>query len=56
MEKNQKINCTVETCKYNDCEKQECLLEQIIVEPVQGCKTKNPDESMCASYKYDGDE
>ena len=52
MEKNQKINCTVGSCKYNDEQRQECLLEQIIVEPVQGCNTKSPDESMCSSYDY----
>ena len=52
MEKNQKINCTVGSCKYNDKQRQECILEQIIVEPIQGCDTKNPDESMCGSYKY----
>lgn len=46
-----KINCTVGTCKYNDCKKQECELKQIIVTPVQGCNTKQPDESMCSSYK-----
>ena len=53
MERNQKINCTVESCKFNDCQKQKCNLEQIIVEPIQGCDTKNPDESMCSSYEYD---
>lgn len=51
MEKNQKINCTVASCKYNDDQKQQCQLEQIIVEPVQGCDTQTPDESMCSSYK-----
>ena len=51
MDKNQKINCTVTSCKYNDDQKQECQLEQIIVEPIIGCESKNPDESMCASYR-----
>lgn len=51
MENNQKINCTVGSCKYNDWQKQECLLKQIVVEPIQGRDTKNPDESMCGSYK-----
>ena len=31
MEKNQKINCTVESCKYNNKKCQECELGQIIV-------------------------
>lgn len=51
MKENQTINCTVETCKYNDCQKQQCQLQQIVVTPIQGCATKQPDESMCSSYK-----
>ena len=53
MEKNQKINCTVGSCKYNNHQKQQCLLEQIIVTPMQDCHTKTPDESMCSSYRND---
>ena len=53
MEKNQKINCTVESCKYNNKQYQECVLGQIVVTPIIGCNTKQPDESMCSSYKYD---
>lgn len=55
MEHNQKINCTVTSCKYNKNQEQECSLKQIIVTPTQDCKTKNPDESMCSSYKYDSE-
>lgn len=55
MEKNQRINCTVASCKYNNKEKGKCTLEAIQVEPIQGCNTKEPDESMCASYKYIND-
>ena len=51
MDKNQKINCTVESCKYNDKGYQKCTLEQIIVTPIIGCDTKQSDESMCSSYK-----
>ena len=51
MEKNQKINCTVTSCKYNNNGKQECNLEEIVVTPIIGCETKQPDESMCSSYK-----
>ena len=29
----QKINCTVETCKFNNLNNQECLLKQITVTP-----------------------
>lgn len=52
MDKNQKINCTVESCKYNNLEKQECKLKQIVVEPIPDCNTKQCDESMCSSYEY----
>ena len=52
MEKNQKINCTVTSCKYNNEGTQECKLEQIIVTPIIGCNTKQSDESMCSSYRY----
>lgn len=51
MEKNQKINCTVSSCKYNNLENSECVLKSIQVSPIEGCDVKNPDESMCASYK-----
>lgn len=52
MESNQKINCTVTSCKYNNNQEQECLLQQIIVTPIIECDTKEPDESMCSSYQY----
>ena len=47
----QTINCTVTSCKYNNGQRQLCELEHIIVTPVQGCQTTQPDESMCSSYK-----
>lgn len=50
MEQNQKINCTVSSCKYNNTQNQKCQLQSIIVTPVQGVDTANPDESMCSSY------
>lgn len=50
MEKKQKINCTVGSCKYNN-QNQECMLETIIVTPKQNCNTKKADESMCSSYE-----
>lgn len=53
MEKNQKINCTVESCKFNNSDNEECTLKQIIVTPMQNCQTKKADESMCSSYKYE---
>ncbi len=51
MEQKQKINCTVTSCKYNNGQDQECELRQIIVTPVENCDTKQPDESMCSSYR-----
>ena len=51
MEKNQKINCTVSSCKYNNAENAECVLKSIQVSPMEGWETKKADESMCASYE-----
>lgn len=48
---NQKINCTVSSCLYNNYHQKECELDQIMVTACQGCSTGNPDESMCGSYK-----
>lgn len=53
MENGQKINCTVNTCQYNNTEKGKCTLEAIEVKPVQNKESKNPDDSMCASYQYE---
>ena len=50
MENDQKINCTVSSCKYNNNQKQKCNLQSIIVTPVEGVDTQNPDESMWSSY------
>lgn len=51
MEKNQKINCTVTSCEFNEEGKNECNLEQITVRPYPDCDTETPDESVCGSYK-----
>lgn len=53
MEANQKINCTVSSCKYNNEQKRKCTLEAIHVAPMENVNTEKPDESMCASYKFD---
>ena len=52
MIKNQKIYCSVKSCKFNDNSKH-CSLSEITVTPIKNCDTKKPDESMCSSYKYD---
>lgn len=51
MDKNQRINCTVESCVYNNCEKNLCKLDKIIVTPKLNVNTAKPDESECSSYK-----
>lgn len=51
MEANQKINCTVASCKYNNHQKAKCTLDSIHVAPLNNMKTKTADESMCASYQ-----
>lgn len=48
---NQKIKCTVESCKYNNCNNQQCILKEICVTPMGSEHVKKPDESMCSSYK-----
>ena len=53
MEGNQKINCTVGSCKYNNTKNGKCTLNEIAVTPMQNCATKQADESMCSSYEYD---
>lgn len=54
MEDKQKINCTVENCKYNDYGAKECVLKAIVVEP---CSKNNQDsfedQSMCGSFILD---
>lgn len=57
MDTKQKINCTVNSCVYNDCDKKKCMLEEITVEPYADISTGEPDESMCGSYEaYSEDE
>lgn len=51
MEENQKICCSVTSCKYNEDGKQVCALKEIMVTPIEGCNTCKADESMCSSYK-----
>ena len=57
MDKNQKINCNVKSCAFNDTENKICELDKIVVQPCPNCNNGNPeDESMCGSYEYgDGD-
>ncbi|MBR3132698.1 MAG: DUF1540 domain-containing protein [Clostridia bacterium] len=52
MSNNQKINCTVHSCKYNERDCNMCNLEQITVKPYPNCDSKKTDESVCGSYKH----
>lgn len=47
---NQKINCTVASCKFNENNKI-CGLKEITVTPKSKCKSRKTDESMCGSYE-----
>ena len=53
MNLNQKINCTVGSCKYNNQKNQICELQQIVVTTSYNFKTNNPYESLCSSYEND---
>ncbi len=55
MDRNQKIHCTVESCKFNNYEQNLCELQAIQVKPTPDCDTKKADESMCSSYEYQND-
>ena len=56
MEEKQKINCTVESCVYQDRENRRCTLPAINVMPTTDTTTRETDESMCGSYEYDSKE
>ena len=53
MKGTQKIYCTVETCKYNNEQNNECNLQTIKVTPTQNCNTQKADETKCSSYEYE---
>lgn len=52
MDKIQKINCKVNSCAFNNTEKNMCELDGIMVQPCKKCSNGKPeDESMCGNYK-----
>ncbi len=51
MEDNQKIQCSVESCVYQDSTNKRCTLHSIQVLPRQNTNTRKADESMCGSYE-----
>ena len=52
----QEINCNVKSCRYNNQKNNMCSLQAILVSPVQGKNTQNPDESMCSSYEIQNNQ
>ena len=48
---NQKINCTVYSCAFQNRSTCTCSLKDITVKACFDCDTKTPEESMCGSYK-----
>lgn len=52
MDNKQEINCSVESCIYQDGKTRMCTLKSIHVMPTQGNQSKDTDESMCGSYEY----
>lgn len=51
---NQKINCNVHSCEYNDCNCNECTLKAIEVSCDCGCHkndVKEKSETICGSFK-----
>lgn len=51
MNENQKINCTVKTCVYQDNNNKRCTLKSINVMPTEYNMSGETDESMCGNYK-----
>ena len=51
MEENQKIKCTVGSCKYNNENKNICKLKSITVKPTMNNNSGEKDESLCSNYK-----
>ena len=54
MENNQKINCTVHSCAFQNKNNSTCSLKNITVKACQSCNAKTPEESMCSSYEFKG--
>ena len=52
MEKNQRINCTVQSCAYQDTNSKCCTLHAINVVPTPNNNSMQSDESICGSYEY----
>lgn len=51
QENNQKIKCTVCSCKYNGIEDCICNLNEITVAPFPDTTSRSKDETICSNYK-----
>ena len=52
MKRNQKINCNVSTCTFNDCNNSECSLNEIKVScDYNNDKVKEKSDTICSSFK-----
>ncbi len=51
MNNDQRINCTVKSCKYNNHANEICELNSIIVTPKKNVNSGKSDESKCSSYE-----
>ena len=51
MEHNQKINCTVHSCAFQNQDTSTCSLKGITVRACKNCDAQTPEESMCSSYE-----
>ena len=52
---NQKINCDVTSCKYNDSDEELCTLDEIKVSN-EDETSEEKEDTICASYELDEDE
>ena len=52
---NQKINCDVTSCKYNDADEELCTLEEIKVSN-QKDNSEEKEDTICDSYELDEDK
>ena len=54
VKKQQKINCNVSSCEYNNCKSSECTLNEIKVSCDYDCNKNNvteKSETICSSFQ-----
>ncbi len=55
MQKEQRIKCDVESCKYQNDKNGKCILEEIQISSNCGCPSNDisdSEETICASFEY----